>query len=126
MLNNPDLNFTWAMNKYAMGSGSFIMDGDRIYSDYNDDQWAMMDVFNSDYTDFAYSMPTVSLTTEESEAYTPLYNDIDTYISETFLLFINGSKPLDEFDEFVEKIYSLGLDQCLEYEQAAYDRYLER
>jgi putative aldouronate transport system substrate-binding protein len=126
MLNNPDLNFTWAMNKYAMGSGSFIMDGDRIYSDYNDDQWAMMDVFNSDYTDFAYSMPTVSLTTEESEAYTPLYNDIDTYISETFLLFINGSKPLDEFDEFVDKIYSLGLDQCLEYEQAAYDRYLER
>jgi putative aldouronate transport system substrate-binding protein len=126
MLNNPDLNFTWAMNKYAMGSGSFIMDGDRIYSDYSDTQWEMMDVYNSDYTDFAYSMPTVSLTTEESEVYTPLYNDIDTYISETFLLFINGSKPLDEFDEFVEKIYSLGLDQCLEYEQAAYDRYLER
>jgi putative aldouronate transport system substrate-binding protein len=126
MLNNPDLNFTWAMNKYAMGSGSFIMDGDRIYSDYSDTQWEMMDVYNSDYTDFAYSMPTVSLTTEESEVYTPLYNDIDTYISETFLLFINGSKPLSEFDEFVDKIYSLGLDQCLEYEQAAYDRYLER
>ena len=126
MTNNPELNFTWAMNKYAMASGPFIMDGDRIYSDYNDEQWAMMDVFNSDYTDFAYTMPTVSLTTEESESYTALYNDIDTYVSENFLLFINGDTPMSEFDNFVQRIYDLGLEECIGYQQAAYDRYLQR
>lgn len=126
MLNNPELNFTWAMNKYAMGSGSFIMDGDRIYSDYTDEQWEMMDVFNSSYTDYAYSMPTVSLTTEESETYTALYNDIDTYISENFLMFINGDKPLSEFDSFVQTIEDFGVETCVELQQAAYDRYLQR
>lgn len=126
MLNNPELNYTWAMNKYAMGSGSFIMDGDRIYKDYDEEQWAMMDVFNSDYTDFAYTIPTVSLTTEESEVYTLKYNDISTYISESILLFINGDMPMSEFDGFVQKVYDLGIEECIAYQQAAYDRYLER
>lgn len=126
MLNNPELNYTWAMNKYAMGSGSFIMDGDRIYNDYDEEQWAMMDVFNSDYTDFAYTIPTVSLTTEESEVYTLKYNDISTYISESILLFINGDMPMSEFDGFAQKVYDLGIEECIAYQQAAYDRYLER
>ena len=126
MTNNPELNFTWAMNKYAMASGPFIMDGDKIYSDYNDAQWELMDVYNSDYTDYAYAMPKISLTTEESDIYTSTYNDINTYVSETFLLFINGDKPLDEFDEFVDNIKNLGIQDCLDCQQAAYDRYLKR
>ncbi len=126
MTNNPELNFTWAMNKYAMASGPFIMDGDKIYSDYNDAQWELMDVYNSDYTDYAYAMPKISLTTEESDIYTSTYNDINTYVSETFLLFINGDKPLDEFDEFVDNINNLGIQDCLDCQQAAYDRYLKR
>ena len=126
MTNNPELNFTWAMNKYAMASGPFIMDGDKIYSDYNDAQWELMDVYNSDYTDYAYVMPKISLTTEESDIYTSTYNDINTYVSETFLLFINGDKPLDEFDEFVDNIKNLGIQDCLDCQQAAYDRYLKR
>ena len=126
MTNNPELNFTWAMNKYAMASGPFIMDGDKIYSDYNDAQWELMDVYNSDYTDYAYTMPKISLTTEESDIYTSTYNDINTYVSETVLLFINGDKPLDEFDEFVDNINNLGIQDGLDCQQAAYDRYLKR
>ena len=114
------------MNKYAMASGPFIMDGDKIYSDYNDAQWELMDVYNSDYTDYAYTMPKISLTTEESDIYTSTYNDINTYVSETVLLFINGDKPLDEFDEFVDNIKNLGIQDCLDCQQAAYDRYLKR
>ena len=76
--------------------------------------------------DYAYTMPAVSLTTEESDIYTSTYNDINTYVSETVLLFINGDKPLDEFDEFVENIRNLGIQDCLDCQQAAYDRYLKR
>lgn len=126
MLNNPDLNYTWAMNKYCMGSGPFIINGTRIYNDYDDNQWEMMDVFNGDYNDYAYALPTVSLTAEESEEYTTLYSDINTYISEHYLLFINGDMSFDQFDEFVAQIKTLGIDRCVELQQQAYDRYMAR
>ena len=126
MLNNPDLNFTWAMNKYAMGSGSFIMDGDRIYNDYNDEQWELMDVFNSDFTDHAYTMPSVTMTVEESDIYTATYNDIETYVEEHILTFINGDESLDNFDSFVQAIYDMGIEDCIAQEQSAYDRYMAR
>ena len=77
--------------------------------------------------DGAYDLPTwITMTAEESETYTPLFNDIDTYVSECILKFINGDMALSEWDAYVAKVTSMGIDQCIAIKQAAYDRYNER
>jgi len=67
-----------------------------------------------------------SLTAAESEIYTPMINDINTYISETVVAFINGTKPLSDFDSYMAQLKSMGIETCIEIYQAAHDRYVAR
>jgi putative aldouronate transport system substrate-binding protein len=66
------------------------------------------------------------LTAEESEEFSAVYSDIETYVEETILQFVTGEKSLDEYDEVRETLNSMGLETCLELKQAAYDRYVNR
>lgn len=78
-------------------------------------------------TDTAGQMPTaISMTTEESEAYNALYADIRTTVEENLANFATGVRPMDEWDSFVQEIQDLGIDKCIEYKQAAVDRYYSR
>ncbi len=67
-----------------------------------------------------------SLTAEESENVSTIMTDIDTYVSEFTLGVIAGTRSIDEWDEYVAYIESLGLADCLEAYQAAHDRYQQR
>ena len=50
-----------------------------------------------------------------------------TYVQESQLAFIIGNKPLSEFDDFVQNIYDMGIEHCIEVRQAAYAiQHLER
>ena len=62
---------------------------------------------------------------DESQEYTDLYADIETYQDENIVKFVVGDKSLDEFDDFVATLKQMGIERCVELEQAAYDRYLE-
>lgn len=55
-----------------------------------------------------------------------LTNAIDTYVSETFLQFIMGIKPLSEFDSYVSELRNKGIDRVLEIKNAQYKRYQTR
>ncbi|WP_167859568.1 extracellular solute-binding protein [Paenibacillus cymbidii] len=50
-------------------------------------------------------------------------NDILTYVKEMEAKFILGSEPLANYDKFVDKIRSLGLDKLLAVYQKTYDNY---
>lgn len=77
--------------------------------------------------DSAYVMPTtLSITTEESERYAKIYNDIQTYIDENLARFVTGENSMDEWDAFVDQIMAMGLEDCIAIKQAALDRYYER
>ena len=39
--------------------------------------------------------------------------------------FIMGKESLDKFDAFTEKLKSIGIEDVLAAEQAAYDRYIQ-
>lgn len=71
-----------------------------------------------------YPMHSFSYTPEELEVMTSVYPQIETYVNEMVNKFIIGVEPLDKFDEFVEKIDQLGLQEVLKVQQAAYDRYM--
>ena len=72
--------------------------------------------------DSAYVLPMITLTTEESDAYRNQLGDMETYAQEAIPAFINGSKPLSEWDSYVEGLKSFGLDEKIEIYQAALDR----
>lgn len=64
------------------------------------------------------------LTLEESEEYNLVCSDIATAAAEQSLRFVTGDRSLDEFDGFLDDLYTMGLDRLTELKQAAYDRYL--
>ncbi|MBE6991788.1 MAG: hypothetical protein E7430_04330 [Ruminococcaceae bacterium] len=74
------------------------------------------------------SMPMdATMNAEESETYSTLITDIATYSGEMITKFIVGEADLDaEWDNYVETVRSLRLDEALACQQAAYDRYIGR
>ena len=71
-------------------------------------------------------MPPVTLTTEENSEFAEIMSEIDTYVSEMKLRFIMGTEPLENFDDFREKIKSMNIERAIEIQQAAYDRLMNR
>jgi putative aldouronate transport system substrate-binding protein len=66
------------------------------------------------------------MTTEETEAYYAKYSDIQTLISENLSKFAVGERSMDEWDDFVQDIKDLGIEDCIAIKQAAVDRYYSR
>jgi putative aldouronate transport system substrate-binding protein len=59
---------------------------------------------------------------EESSKYSNIVPNIKTYIQEMVVKFIIGKEPLSKYDEFAQKIKSMGLDDAIAIKQAQYDR----
>jgi hypothetical protein len=75
--------------------------------------------------DNAYVYPTgISFTNEQSEDLATYGSDLGTYISENYLAFIDGSKPLSEWDSYAAELYNIGLNEVLAVYQEAYDAYV--
>ena len=73
--------------------------------------------------DDAYVIPsTVSLSAEENTEAMSIYTDIQTLCMESIAKFINGDKPLDEYDQFKADIEAMNIQGYLDIYQEAYDR----
>ena len=129
VLNNPNYSYGAAMNIFVcdrMTPAPFVIDENRVRADYIQDQLDAIEVWNNS-NDGLYNIPRagVSMNVDESQEYTDLYADIETYQDENIVKFVVGDKSLDEFDDFVATLKQMGIERCVELEQAAYDRYLE-
>lgn len=69
--------------------------------------------------------PAFLYTSEESKRLSSLEGDIHKYADEAQDLFISGRMSFDKWDEYVEKIENMGLEEYLEIKNEAYDRYKE-
>ncbi|TDQ42919.1 carbohydrate ABC transporter substrate-binding protein (CUT1 family) [Aureibacillus halotolerans] len=109
--------FTWlggsypgiVKQKYFNGSEALpnaVETGDRIEPHLPEEIW---NAFN--YTD------------EELQFMSSTAADMETFIGENEAKFVTGEKPLSEWDSYVEQVESMGLDQYMEIENAAYERY---
>ena len=129
VLNNPDYSYGAAMNIFVcdrMTPAPFVIDEDRVRADYLEDQLNAIEVWNHSNA-ARYNLPRAGITMsgEESSRYYELYPDIETYMDEHIVRFIVGDKPLSEFDAYVDALLDMGIEECVELEQAAYDRYME-
>ena len=68
----------------------------------------------------------LTMTVDEGTEYSSRYTDIETYVQECNVKFIMGQMSLDEYDTYREKLKSMGIDRCIELQQAALDRYFAR
>lgn len=70
--------------------------------------------------------PQVYFTLEEQQRLNQIKPDVDTYIEQMEAKFVTGEISVDQgWDEFVSKLYSLGIQEVIEINQAAYDRWKE-
>ena len=76
--------------------------------------------------DAAWVMPSVSMTADENDEYNAIYADIRTTLEENLTKFAVGEKPMSEWDAFVDSLYELGIEDCIEIQQTAVDRYYAR
>ncbi len=70
--------------------------------------------------------PCMTNTEEELIAYNNLYTSILTLKKEATIKFITGTKPMEEYDAFLADLRNYGIEECIQYKQAALDRYNAR
>ena len=70
--------------------------------------------------------PCMTMTEDETIKYNNLYTSIKTLVQENTIKFITGTKPIEEYDEFVQSLKDYGIEECISYKQAAFDRYNAR
>lgn len=81
-------------------------------------------LINTDAAD--HVMPNVSMTDEESIRYSDLMNAIATYVNEMALKFMTGEESLDGFEDYVEELNGMGLEEAQTILQTAYDRFVNK
>ena len=74
------------------------------------------------------ALPSVSMTTEESEEISSVATDIATKVNSDILAFMTGEVPLndDTWAEYCANLESMGLDRLTEIYEGAYERYKAR
>lgn len=102
--------------------------GIRQLPEYEAASCANEDVKNQlfNYVDNGYFYdinPTLVLTEDEQDSYDSVMSAIKIYVDEELLKFIIGSRPIDEFDSFADRIREMGIDTAIDLENQAYSRY---
>ena len=71
-------------------------------------------------------LPLIALTDEESSQISSTLTSIKTFKEEMTYAFIMGNKPLSEFDEYIEQLHNMGIDDVLKIYNGALERYKKR
>ena len=82
-------------------------------------------IWDSNWVD-TNTFPSITRTKDEADEYSSIMSDIDTRVAETVVKFIIGTNPIEEWDAFVEELYSMDLQTAIDIQQAAYDRFMAR
>ena len=100
------INYTWKVPGNEIGY-TYLQDWERVNHDN------------------AYVWPSgIQYTSEQAEIRASYGDDLQTYIDENYVAFLDGSKPLSEFDDYVANLHAIGLDEVLAACQEAYDAYM--
>lgn len=125
---NPEgRNLPEMLSRYTRAStgGPFVQDG-RYMMQYLPRE-VQVDAVNAwTQADTSRRMPPVTPTPEESSQFASIMSEVSTYTNEMFLRFVTGVESLDNFDEYVERVRSLGIDEAIAIQQAALERFNAR
>lgn len=89
---------------------------------YGDDQILTVEAWARD--DNANVLPQLTLSGTDLETYNAAVTEIETYVKENVAKFITGIRSLDQWDDYVAQINSMGMEECIAIYQKAYNAYL--
>lgn len=103
-----------------------LVDKTTFFSNYDENVLEAIEVWAD--AGAAKTMPSLTLNNEESDSYSAYVGDICTYAGEQLTKFIIGAETLDDssWSAFQETLTGMGIENCLDAYQSAYDRYLSR
>lgn len=118
---------------YLCTSGGFIYDWHKYDDEYTDLQLQAYTEWINKAEDPATvttsAIPSgATLNAEEAEVVSANMSDINTYVAEQAMKYVTGVETLTEasYAEYVKNIEAMGLQEALDAQQAAYERYLAR
>ncbi len=123
VLNNPD-GYTVAQTSYiyALNTG-IVMTTERDSAMYSEACMNCVTVWKEG-RDTAYHIPALAaMNVEESERYNAVFTDLNTFVCENLTKYVVGEESLDSLDSFVEELYTIGVQDCIDAWQSALDRY---
>jgi putative aldouronate transport system substrate-binding protein len=129
MYNNPEQNLTMLSTVYTASpiSDPALLDSYALYQFPNNNRQYVKEYWQSYEYDNAYSWPTGAKPTAEQRAVLANYTaDLSTYIQENFSAFIDGSKPMSDWDSYIAGLYEIGMQEVIDIYQQVYNDYLER
>lgn len=129
ILNNPDglapVN-ALARNVRAGYSGPFIQKKEYLEQYYNMPQQLQSLEAWCDEKGNASSLPLITYTSDESDTVATVMNEVKSFVDEMTMKFIVGVEPIENFDKFVETIEKLDINEIIEIQKKAVDRYNAR
>lgn len=127
ILKNPDgLSATDALKYYARGNGLGLYNWEYLEHFYvgSEDLLESKTIWDNQKTNMLSRR--ITMTEDEGTAYNSLYTAILTMVQEYSAKYITGQVTEDSYDSFKESLNSIGLQECLGYQQAAFERYNNR
>ena len=124
LVTDSDLGMRDALLVYASnGTINCVIDNNAAASVYSEVDKAAPEIWATGMDD-EYVIPTsMSLSADDSTEAANIYSDIQTLCMESIAKFITGDKSLDEFDDFVQQIEDMGIQDYLDIYQECYDDY---
>ncbi len=129
IIKNPDgWPLAQSLSAYIRGNynGPFVQDKRYLEQYYTIDSQKESNKIWGSTNAKAHKIPPITPTSEESQEFSLIMNEINTYRDEMTLKFIFGEESFDRFDEYVKNIEDMGLARALEIENAALARYKSR
>ena len=124
MLKDPDFEFYMASSPWKDQYGPYLRTDRGNEREMDFFAFARYDLWTRPSTE--QNLPNISFTTDESGRISEIKTDIDTYRKEMYFAFIKGTESLDNWDNYVATMKSMGIDEMVAIYQAALDRYNAR
>lgn len=129
--NDPDIPFNMASEIYASGVSGVIgmragvYDYSKNFFGFGAEEQEILDVMLNIY-DYAWNYPSAAaMNATEEAAFNGIMSDLNTYMQESLLPFVTGAKAISEIEDFVNHLYTMGIEDAIAIKQSAYNRYLE-
>lgn len=129
IMNNPDgYAYRDALSLHVIDGMGSIYNPLRGASGYSDLQLSSWDDWTDANLDYSKALPSKEmLNVDEKSQYATIYSDIQTFLEEAITKYIIGDMSFDNYEtEFVEKLETMGIQDCIDLYQTALDRYLSR
>lgn len=126
MTKNPEQSFSNMRLLYTSAQSlRGIEDNAPVFLEYSDAESAALELWNKHGNSMRLTT-NLSMTPDESSTYALTYSDIQSFAATALVEFVLGQRPISAYQEFVDQLYSMGIETCIAMRQAAYNRYIKR